>query len=395
MRCRDAEAGARMMRGRSTPPRRPETRWAASSRCSRSGTRPASAATCRATCVCAPGSPARCLACRRSWASSSAWASPRPVCPAARSTTPLAHEPSEGYVRASNRAGGIEGGISTGETIVVRAAMKPISTLRGAAGQRGDGVAHGGQVALRALRRLRGPGGRHRPGGRRSPWRWRTPRWTASAARRWTTLPPRPRPTGGASGSAEPAVAAMRAPAAVALVGFMGAGKSAVGRELAAALGHSLRGHRRPRRRAGRLHRRHLRGARRSCVPRPGGGGRRRRDRRRSRAAVRAGAGRRRGAERRRAGGARAPAARRLARRAGRRAVGARPGRRPGGAAARRRRGRVRRAARGPRAAVREVATQVADVDRAVGARGRRRPRGRTVRLSRRRPGTKPKAAPR
>jgi chorismate synthase len=43
---------------------------------------------------------------------------------------PLAHHPDRGYVRAGNRAGGIEGGISTGETIVVRAAMKPISTLR-------------------------------------------------------------------------------------------------------------------------------------------------------------------------------------------------------------------------------------------------------------------------
>jgi chorismate synthase len=33
------------------------------------------------------------------------------------------------FVRTSNRAGGTEGGISTGEPIVVRAAMKPISTL--------------------------------------------------------------------------------------------------------------------------------------------------------------------------------------------------------------------------------------------------------------------------
>ena len=41
----------------------------------------------------------------------------------------LAHDPARGYVRASNRSGGIEGGISNGETIVVRAAMKPISTL--------------------------------------------------------------------------------------------------------------------------------------------------------------------------------------------------------------------------------------------------------------------------
>jgi chorismate synthase len=43
---------------------------------------------------------------------------------------PLGYEAGRGYVRASNRAGGIEGGISTGETIVLRAAMKPISTLR-------------------------------------------------------------------------------------------------------------------------------------------------------------------------------------------------------------------------------------------------------------------------
>ncbi len=32
-------------------------------------------------------------------------------------------------MRASNRSGGVEGGISTGEAIVVRAAMKPIATL--------------------------------------------------------------------------------------------------------------------------------------------------------------------------------------------------------------------------------------------------------------------------
>ena len=37
--------------------------------------------------------------------------------------------PDVGYGRASNRAGGIEGGISTGLPIVVRAAMKPIATL--------------------------------------------------------------------------------------------------------------------------------------------------------------------------------------------------------------------------------------------------------------------------
>ena len=35
-----------------------------------------------------------------------------------------------GFGRASNRAGGVEGGMSTGEPIVLRAAMKPIATLR-------------------------------------------------------------------------------------------------------------------------------------------------------------------------------------------------------------------------------------------------------------------------
>lgn len=36
----------------------------------------------------------------------------------------------QGWGRVSNRAGGIEGGISNGEPIVVRAAQKPVSTLR-------------------------------------------------------------------------------------------------------------------------------------------------------------------------------------------------------------------------------------------------------------------------
>lgn len=43
---------------------------------------------------------------------------------------PLGYDPELGYTHAGNNAGGIEGGISTGETIVVRAAMKPIATLR-------------------------------------------------------------------------------------------------------------------------------------------------------------------------------------------------------------------------------------------------------------------------
>lgn len=40
------------------------------------------------------------------------------------------HADKRGFYRLTNRAGGIEGGVTNGETIVVRAAMKPIPTLR-------------------------------------------------------------------------------------------------------------------------------------------------------------------------------------------------------------------------------------------------------------------------
>jgi chorismate synthase len=42
---------------------------------------------------------------------------------------PVYHQPDRGYYRPSNRAGGLEAGISNGEELVVRAAMKPIATL--------------------------------------------------------------------------------------------------------------------------------------------------------------------------------------------------------------------------------------------------------------------------
>jgi len=41
----------------------------------------------------------------------------------------IGYDERRGYYRLTNRAGGIEGGISTGEPIVVRAVMKPIATL--------------------------------------------------------------------------------------------------------------------------------------------------------------------------------------------------------------------------------------------------------------------------
>ncbi|MDO8915434.1 MAG: chorismate synthase [Coriobacteriia bacterium] len=42
---------------------------------------------------------------------------------------PIVYAPGEGYSRTTNHAGGIEGGMSNGETIVLRASMKPIPTL--------------------------------------------------------------------------------------------------------------------------------------------------------------------------------------------------------------------------------------------------------------------------
>ena len=39
------------------------------------------------------------------------------------------HSPERGYYRETNRAGGVEGGMTNGETLIVQVAIKPISTL--------------------------------------------------------------------------------------------------------------------------------------------------------------------------------------------------------------------------------------------------------------------------
>ena len=73
-----------------------------------------------------------------------------------------------GNVRETNRAGGIEAGVSNGEELVVRAAMKPLPTLMKplALGRPRD--RRGGSGARRAKRRRRGRGARgRRRGGRR------------------------------------------------------------------------------------------------------------------------------------------------------------------------------------------------------------------------------------
>lgn len=40
------------------------------------------------------------------------------------------HDPATGFTRSTNNAGGLEGGMTNGEPVVVRAAMKPLSTLK-------------------------------------------------------------------------------------------------------------------------------------------------------------------------------------------------------------------------------------------------------------------------
>ena len=88
------------------------------------------------------------------------------------------------FTRPTNRAGGVEGGITNGEPVVCRAVMKPIATLRHAAPERGR--RHEGDAPRRARteRRLRG---RRRVGGRRGDGRaspWPTRRSRSSAATR-------------------------------------------------------------------------------------------------------------------------------------------------------------------------------------------------------------------
>jgi chorismate synthase len=50
--------------------------------------------------------------------------------PGSRVHDELFHDPATGFTRSSNNAGGLEGGMTNGEPVVVRAAMKPLSTLK-------------------------------------------------------------------------------------------------------------------------------------------------------------------------------------------------------------------------------------------------------------------------
>jgi chorismate synthase len=52
-----------------------------------------------------------------------------PIDPGSSEVPPSAGDPRAGFRRRTNNAGGLEGGITTGEPLVLRVAMKPISTL--------------------------------------------------------------------------------------------------------------------------------------------------------------------------------------------------------------------------------------------------------------------------
>src|SRR3954467_947700 len=49
--------------------------------------------------------------------------------PGSESHDEIFHSPERGYFRETNRAGGVEGGMTNGEPLIVRGALKPISTL--------------------------------------------------------------------------------------------------------------------------------------------------------------------------------------------------------------------------------------------------------------------------
>ena len=108
---------------------RPTSRSAASSRCAPSGSRRASART-------SPGRSAwtgawrwRSSRSRRSRASRSATASQVAGVPGSEAHDEIFYSEEHGYYRETNRAGGLEGGMTTGEPLVVRGAMKPLPTL--------------------------------------------------------------------------------------------------------------------------------------------------------------------------------------------------------------------------------------------------------------------------
>ena len=86
-----------------------------------------------------------------------------------------------GFTRASNHAGGIEGGISNGAGILVRGYLKPISTLRRPLGS----VDFATREPVKAAYERSDVWSSRRPALLLKPWwrlRWRAVRWKNLAA---------------------------------------------------------------------------------------------------------------------------------------------------------------------------------------------------------------------
>ena len=114
---------------RSTACARPTRASAAASRCAPSASSPASAPTSPGKTASTAGSPAPSPRSSRSRASRSAKPGTSPAGPARRPTTRSSGREERGYFRETNHAGGLEGGMTNGLPLSVRAAIKPISTL--------------------------------------------------------------------------------------------------------------------------------------------------------------------------------------------------------------------------------------------------------------------------
>ena len=105
------------------------SRSAASSRCAPSASCPASARTSPGRSAWTAASAWRCSRSSPSRAAASATASTSPAGRARRPTTRSSSPSERGWYRETNRSGGVEGGMTTGEPLVVRAAAKPLPTL--------------------------------------------------------------------------------------------------------------------------------------------------------------------------------------------------------------------------------------------------------------------------
>ena len=96
-----------------------------------------------------------------------------------------------GYYRETNRAGGLEGGMTTGDPVVVRGAMKPLPDADQAAALGGHRDEGAGAGAARAHRLVHRAGGRRGGRGDGGAGARRRPTARSSAATTSTTCAPR------------------------------------------------------------------------------------------------------------------------------------------------------------------------------------------------------------